>query len=73
MCIVSNAQIVNIPDANFKAYLLSANTTNYIALDANNNPIVINSNGDNEIQLSEASLVKTLDISGSSSTVGSQI
>lgn len=39
--IFSFAQIVNIPDANFKAYLVS-------------NP-AINTNGDNEIQVSEAS------------------
>ncbi|MFK5879885.1 MAG: T9SS type A sorting domain-containing protein [Flavobacteriaceae bacterium] len=37
---ISNAQIVNIPDANFKAYLVSNNA--------------INTNGDSEIQLSEA-------------------
>ena len=39
-CLFSFAQIVNIPDANFKAYLVG-------------NP-AINTNGDNEIQLSEA-------------------
>ncbi|WP_313599564.1 T9SS type A sorting domain-containing protein [Epilithonimonas vandammei] len=40
-CLFSFAQIVNIPDANFKAYLVG-------------NP-AINTNGDNEIQVSEAS------------------
>lgn len=39
-CIFSFAQTVNIPDANFKAYLIG-------------NP-AINTNGDNEIQVSEA-------------------
>jgi len=39
-CLFSFAQIVNIPDANFKSYLVS-------------NP-AINTNGDNEIQVSEA-------------------
>ncbi|TDX84395.1 T9SS type A sorting domain-containing protein [Epilithonimonas xixisoli] len=39
-CLFSFAQIVNIPDANFKAYLVG-------------NP-AINTNGDNEIQVSEA-------------------
>lgn len=38
---ISNAQIVNIPDANFKAKLLSHDP-------------VIDTNGDNEIQISEA-------------------
>ena len=37
---ISNAQIVNIPDANFKAYLVNNNA--------------INTNGDTEIQVSEA-------------------
>ena len=40
VCSISlNAQIVNIPDANFKAYLLG---------------LTCNSNADNEIQVSEA-------------------
>ncbi|HOZ30820.1 MAG TPA: hypothetical protein PLL66_07870, partial [Bacteroidales bacterium] len=39
--ILSNAQIVNIPDANFKAALVGN--------------LSINTNGDNEIQVSEAS------------------
>lgn len=41
LAFAANAQIVNIPDANFKAYLLSNAT--------------INSNSDTEIQVSEAS------------------
>ncbi|WBV56177.1 T9SS type A sorting domain-containing protein [Chryseobacterium daecheongense] len=70
---IFKAQILNIPDPNFKSYLLSANNTNYIALDVNHNPVAIDLNGDNEIQASEASLIKTLDINGTTSTVGSQI
>ncbi|MFP7657196.1 hypothetical protein [Chryseobacterium proteolyticum] len=70
---IFKAQILNIPDPNFKSYLLSANNTNYIALDINHNPVAIDLNGDNEIQASEASLIKTLDINGTTSTVGSQI
>lgn len=46
-----NAQNVNIPDVNFKTYLLSQST--------------INSNGDSEIQVSEAEAVLgTLNVSG---------
>lgn len=73
MFTVFNAQIVNIPDANFKAYLLSANSTNYIAKDVNNNSVVIDTNGDNEIQVSEANIIRTLDISGTTNSIGSQI
>jgi len=67
------AQVVNIPDANFKAYLLSANSTNYIAKDVNNNSVVIDTNGDNEIQVSEANVIRTLDINGTTNSIGSQI
>lgn len=64
MFTVCNAQIVNIPDANFKAKLLSANTTNGIASNGANQNIVIDTNGDNEIQISEALNVSKLFIPG---------
>jgi len=52
------AQIVNLPDANFKDKLL------------NHNP-VIDTNGDNEIQVSEAeNFTGIMDVSGSSSNPG---
>src|SRR4051812_46006104 len=58
-----NAQIVNIPDPNFKAYLLSANTTTYeIAHDELDNPMVIDANGDSEIQNAEAEAVYWLSV-----------
>jgi len=50
----SNAQIVNIPDTNFKNALLSANTLNLIARDTNYNWTTIDTNNDGEIQESEA-------------------
>jgi hypothetical protein len=53
----ANAQIVNIPDANFKAKLLEADTTNQIAYDSSINPIKIDTNNDGEIQISEAQSV----------------
>ena len=58
--ILSNAQIVNIPNAAFKSRLLSANSTNSIAKDVNGNYIDIDANNDNEIQESEALQVKEL-------------
>lgn len=62
-----NAQIVNIPDANFKAKLLSANTTNGIAY---NNPesfnsVVIDINNSGEIEVGEALLIRSLHLSNS--------
>ncbi|MFK7115201.1 T9SS type A sorting domain-containing protein [Flavobacterium oreochromis] len=68
-----NAQIVNIPDANFKKLLLSANGANQIACFSDpiyqdgtgfwfipNNYGKIDVNNDGEIQVSEAKLVKCL-------------
>lgn len=66
---ICGAQIVNIPDANFKAYLLSANSTNSIASNISNQHIVIDANGDNEIQVSEALNVYKLYISGPSASM----
>ncbi len=47
------AQIVNIPDANFKAKLLEASPSNTIAQNASNQNIKIDVNDDGEIQESE--------------------
>ncbi|KGO84264.1 hypothetical protein Q763_00525 [Flavobacterium beibuense F44-8] len=59
---IASAQIVNIPDANFKNKLLSANTTNNIAKDENGVAIKIDQNNDYEIQESEALLVWELSL-----------
>jgi Leucine-rich repeat (LRR) protein len=73
---LGNAQIVNIPDSNFKAMLLSANPSNFIAstelptyLSSNDswtvsNYHVIDTNGDGEIQVIEAQSIKYLTIAG---------
>ena len=60
-----NAQIINIPDANFKAKLVSATSSNNVAQDLNYNSIVIDTNGNGEIEESEALVVNTLDVSNS--------
>jgi len=71
---ICNAQIVNIPDANFKAALLSASPSNHIA--ATNMPSTIgvvgsiiisgynkiDTNNDGEIQVSEAQTILSLEI-----------
>jgi Leucine-rich repeat (LRR) protein len=62
------SQIVNIPDANFKAKLLQASPSNYIAStetpDANGNITYakIDTNNDGEIQVSEALAIKWLNV-----------
>ncbi len=61
-----NAQVINFPDANFKAKLLEANENNLIAQNNSGNYIKIDSNNDGEIQQSEALNVYTLKISNSS-------
>lgn len=59
---IANAQIVNIPDANFKAALLSASPSNSIAKDLSDNFFKIDSNNDGEIQIAEALNVSYLSI-----------
>lgn len=72
-----SAQIVNIPDVNFKSKLLAANSTNFYAT---TNPAIysafynnwsglgshaVDTNGDGEIQVSEAQAIKCLDLKNS--------
>lgn len=74
--IFGNAQIVNIPDANFKARLLGANGGLYASTqEPVYNPInqnweistfdFIDTNGDGEIQVSEAQAIKYLHVTSS--------
>jgi uncharacterized repeat protein (TIGR01451 family) len=72
---VGNAQIVNIPDVNFKAKLLQAGPFNPIAStetpDGNGNVTAytqIDTNNDGEIQVSEALAIKWLRVDGSNIT-----
>jgi len=62
-CGLSNAQIVDIADATFKAELLSASPTVQKALNFSDQWIKIDANDDGEIQESEAQQVKLLSIS----------
>src|SRR5690606_4375993 len=62
---ISNAQIVNIPDVNFKNKLLAASSSNPIAKDQNGNYITIDVNGDGEIQVSETANVYQLEVGDS--------
>ncbi|QBZ97804.1 T9SS type A sorting domain-containing protein [Flavobacterium sangjuense] len=55
--IVTNPDIVYIPDPNFKWELVFGN----IATDATSNPVVLDVNGDGEIQVTEALLAHRLD------------
>ena len=76
--LIANAQTVSIPDANFKAKLLSASSSNTIAsteaqvYNATNGSwsVIstysnIDTSGDGEIQVSEALAIKYLDLSAS--------
>jgi len=58
----SFGQIVNIPDVNFKAKLLAANSSNGIARDINDTAIQIDSNNNNEIEIPEALAVFALSV-----------
>ncbi|MBK9225179.1 MAG: T9SS type A sorting domain-containing protein [Flavobacterium sp.] len=67
LCLFSftHAQIVAIPDLNFKNKLLQASYNNNIALDQFGNSIRIDSNNDGEIQKSELTIIRVLIVSGS--------
>jgi Leucine-rich repeat (LRR) protein len=60
---IANAQIINIPDANFKTRLLQSNTGNSIAKDNFGGSIKIDTNDDGQIQTSEALQVYRLTVS----------
>ncbi len=57
---MANAQIVTIPDANFKARLLEADVTNNIAFNGVGDPMKVDANNDGEIQETEALAVYNL-------------
>ena len=59
---ISSAQIVNIPDANFKTKLLASSPTSDIAFNSIGIRIKIDGNDDGEIQLAEALEVYRLEL-----------
>jgi len=63
-----NAQIINFTDANFKTRLLSATTSNGIAKNQAGTSVVIDTNGDSQIQVSEALVIYQLTANGASIT-----
>lgn len=67
-CLSIQAQIINFPDANFKNKLLQATMNNGIAVGSDGNFTVIDTNGDNEIEVAEAMAVHYLDLNNSSIT-----
>jgi hypothetical protein len=69
----SNAQIVNIPDANFKSYLLNITSDSREAKNSSGNYIAIDANADGEIQVIEAESIYELEISPTSSNRFSSI
>ena len=70
---ILQAQIINFPDAKFKAKLLSANALQGIAYDVNLHAIRIDSNGDNEIQLAEALQVYDLNLNNQAASESEKI
>ena len=60
ICVISNAQIINIPDQNFKNKLLQANTNNQTAANT-----IIDTNANGEIEISEALMVNYLFVAAS--------
>jgi len=56
----AQSQIINFPDANFKAKLLNSSASNGIAQNLSNQNVAIDTNGDGEIEVSEARQIKRL-------------
>lgn len=65
-----NAQIINFPDANFKAKLLEAASENYIAKNASEQPIKIDENNNGEIEVIETENVFYLDVNNQDAVTG---
>ena len=65
---IAGAQIVNIPDTNFRNKLLQASTANNIAKGSSGASIKVDTNNDNYIQQSEANAVYELNVPGASIT-----
>jgi hypothetical protein len=59
---ICNAQVIDIPDTNFKFWLLYADSYTSIAKDVNGNTIKIDLNSNNEIEVDEALNVYELDV-----------
>ncbi|UMY64751.1 MULTISPECIES: T9SS type A sorting domain-containing protein [unclassified Flavobacterium] len=57
---MAQAQVINFPDPAFKSLLLQASPSSMIALNSLDQPITIDVNGDGQIDISEAQVVKTL-------------
>lgn len=57
-----NAQNISIPDVNFKNKLLSSSASNNVAKDLSGNYFKIDTNGDGQIQQSEANMVGALEV-----------
>ena len=60
--IVNNAQIANFTDPAFKNRLLAANSWNHVADNAAGTSVVIDTNMDGNIQLSEALVIRKLNV-----------
>lgn len=67
------AQNLNFADAQFKALILSSSTANNIAKNSSGNSIAVDTNGDGEIQASEAQQVKILNLQKSGTVTYSDL
>ena len=69
---ITNAQVINFPDANFKAKLLDSSSQGFTAKNLSGQYFDIDANNDNEIDVNEALQVSYLDVRGySDGTLGS--
>jgi hypothetical protein len=62
LSLTANAQVITIPDANFKTKLLQSDTNNYIAKNLIGNYFKIDANSNGQIEVSEAQNVSYIDV-----------
>ncbi|WP_291133233.1 DUF7619 domain-containing protein [Flavobacterium sp. UBA7682] len=60
--LTANAQVITIPDANFKSKLLQADTNNFIAKNLAGNYFKMDANSNGQIEVSEALNVSYIDV-----------
>jgi hypothetical protein len=60
--LISRGQIINFPDANFKARLMLSAPSESIGIDINGNYVRIDANFDNEIDMAEAAVIYSLNV-----------
>jgi hypothetical protein len=72
VCFVATAQTVTIPDPIFKAKLLAASPSNYVAKNIDGAYVAVDANADGEIQILEAAQIRDLSLNNAAESPESE-